>query len=169
MNTGISHRVSIGLLALLGIVGLSQRVFAVTKQELDAEKIGAAAGTKATTTSDGVVRTHGVAVGGTMGLTTWAAFSGSNELAAVDGDFIMAADEVQPVLKALRQGNLKIVALHNHMIGEHPSFYFVHFWGKGSTQELAKALKHALDAQHQVKPVARAKRLLGMIVALHRP
>jgi hypothetical protein len=90
---------------------------------------------------------HGVTVGGSMGLTTWAAFSGSDNLAAVDGDFIMTAAEVQPVLRALRQGGIHIVALHNHMIGEQPAFYFTHFWGKGRAQDLAKGLKFALDAQ----------------------
>jgi hypothetical protein len=82
-----------------------------------------------------------------MGLTTWAAFSGSDEMSAVDGDFIMTASEVQPVLQALRKGKLNIVALHNHMIGEQPAFYFTHFWGKGSTKELAEAIRTALDAQ----------------------
>lgn len=90
---------------------------------------------------------HGVKVGGSMGLSTWAAFSGSDNLAAVDGDFIMTANEVQPVLKSLRKSGIHIVALHNHMIGEQPQFYFLHFWGKGSTQELAGAIKSALDAQ----------------------
>src|SRR5262249_25404242 len=79
---------------------------------------------------------HGVTVGGSMGLTTWAAFSGSDDLAAVDGDFIMTAPEVQPVLRALRKGGIHIVALHNHMIGEQPSFYFTHFWGKGRAEDL---------------------------------
>ena len=88
-----------------------------------------------------------------MGLNTWAAFSGSDAYAAVDGDFIMTGDEVQPVLRALRKANIHIVALHNHMIGEQPSFYFLHFWGKGSTQELAQGVKTALDAQ---KEAARA-------------
>jgi hypothetical protein len=92
---------------------------------------------------------HGVKVAGSMGLTTWAAFSGSDELAAVDGDFIMTANEVQPVLRALRKGGIHIVALHNHMIGERPAFYFTHFWGKGPAQELAKGVKAALDAQAQ--------------------
>lgn len=92
---------------------------------------------------------HGVKVGGSMGLTTWAAFSGSDELAAVDGDFIMTAPEVQPVLRALRKGGLHIVALHNHMIGEKPAFYFTHFWGKGPTRKLAAALHDALAAQKQ--------------------
>ncbi|MBI1832661.1 MAG: DUF1259 domain-containing protein [Planctomycetes bacterium] len=90
---------------------------------------------------------HGVKVGGSMGLTTWAAFSGRDELAAVDGDFIMTAAEVQPVLRSLRKSGLHIVALHNHMVGEQPAFYFVHFWAKGPTVELARGLKSALDAQ----------------------
>jgi hypothetical protein len=90
---------------------------------------------------------HGVKVGGPMGLTTWAAFSGSDELAAVDGDFIMAAAEVQPVLRALRTAGIHIVALHNHMIGEQPAWFFTHFWGKGSAAELARGVKSALDAQ----------------------
>jgi hypothetical protein len=90
---------------------------------------------------------HGVKVGGSMGLTTWAAFTGSDELAAVDGDFIMSAAEVQPVLHALRKGNIHIVALHNHMIGEQPAFYFTHFWAKGPAEELARGIKSALAAQ----------------------
>ena len=94
---------------------------------------------------------HGVKVGGSMGLTTWAAFQGSDELAAVDGDFIMTAAEVQPVLRALRKGGIHIVALHNHMVGEQPAFYFTHFWGKGPARELARSLRAALDAQKSAK------------------
>ena len=92
---------------------------------------------------------HGVKVAGSMGLTTWAAFSGSDELAAVDGDFIMTAPEVQPVLRALRKSGVHVVALHNHMVGEQPAFYFTHFWGKGKPEGLAKGLKAALDAQKE--------------------
>ena len=107
---------------------------------------------------DGVVKVtigregemHGVKVGGSMGLTTWAAFSGSDELAAVDGDFIMTAAEVQPVLRALRKSGVHVVALHNHMIGEQPAFYFTHFWGKGKARTLAEGLRSALDAQKAV-------------------
>lgn len=92
---------------------------------------------------------HKVKVAGSMGLTTWAAFSGSDDLAAVDGDFIMTAEEVQPVLRALRKAGLHVVALHNHMVGEQPAFYFTHFWGKGSVQELARGIKSALEAQKE--------------------
>ena len=92
---------------------------------------------------------HGVKIGGSMGLGTWAAFSGSNDYAAVDGDFIMTGREVQPVLKALRKHGIHIVALHNHMIGEEPAFFFTHYWGKGPAEELAKGIKAGLEAQRQ--------------------
>jgi len=93
---------------------------------------------------------QGMAVGASMGLTTWAAFSGSDALAAMDGDFIMTAEEVQPVLHALREARVHIVALHSHMIGERPNFYFTHFWSIGKAQDLAHAFRAALDAQAAV-------------------
>jgi len=94
---------------------------------------------------------QGMAVAGSMGLTTWAAFSGSDALAAMDGDFIMSAEEVQPVLHVLRKAGVHIVALHSHMVGEHPSFYFTHFWSTGKAEDLAHAFRAALDAQAAVK------------------
>ena len=125
---------------------------------IDADAVGKILGQKATDTN-GVVKItinrdgtmHDLPIGGSMGLTTWAAFSGSNALAAIDGDFIMTADEVQPVLHALRKGGIHVVALHTHMAGEKPVFYFTHFWGKGRTDELARAFRGALDAQAAVK------------------
>jgi hypothetical protein len=59
----------------------------------------------------------------------------------------MTAAEVQPVLRALRKNGIHIVALHNHMTGEQPAFFFTHFWGKGKPDDLAAGLKAALDAQ----------------------
>jgi uncharacterized protein DUF1259 len=122
--------------------------------KIDAGAIEKALGTQSQT-KDGVVKVsigrdgimHGVKVSGAMGLNTWAAFSGSDSLAAVDGDFIMAASEVQTVLRSLRKSGIHVVALHNHMIGEQPAFYFLHYWGKGTTEELARGVKAALDAQ----------------------
>lgn len=93
---------------------------------------------------------HGASLGESMGLTTWAAFTGSDALAAMDGDFIMSAEEVQPVLHALRNAGIHIVALHNHMIGGDPQFFFLHFWGKGPAQDLARGLRSALDSQQGV-------------------
>lgn len=124
--------------------------------KIDAASIGKALGAKPDEQA-GVVKVtigregmmHGVKIAGSMGLTTWAAFSGSDDLAAVDGDFIMTAAEVQPVLRALRKSGIHIVALHNHMIGEQPAFYFTHFWGKGKVEDLTKGLASALEAQKE--------------------
>jgi hypothetical protein len=86
-------------------------------------------------------------VGSEMGVNTWAAFAGSEQLAMVDGDFAMLENEVQAVLKALRAANINIVAIHNHMIGETPRYVFLHYWGIGPVEHLAQALKSALDTQ----------------------
>lgn len=95
---------------------------------------------------------HGTKFGGSMGLTTWAAFAGSQDMAAMDGDVAMSAAEVQPVLRALRKAGIHITALHNHMIGEEPAYYFVHFWGKGPAGELARGFRMVLDAQKERSP-----------------
>ncbi len=86
-------------------------------------------------------------VGKEMGINTWAAFAGSEQLAVVDGDFAMLEGEVQGVLKALRRANINIVAIHNHMIGELPRYVFLHYWGVGPVEDLAKGLKAALATQ----------------------
>jgi uncharacterized protein DUF1259 len=88
---------------------------------------------------------HGVVAGNTMGVNTWAAFAGSDDDAVVDGDFAMLENELQPVLKALRKAEIKIVAIHQHMTGEQPRFLFLHYWGTGTTQDLARGLRAALD------------------------
>jgi hypothetical protein len=86
-------------------------------------------------------------VGNAMGVNTWAAFAGSNDHAVVDGDFAMLEPELQPVLKALRGAGINVVAIHNHMTMESPRLVFLHYWGVGSTRELAEGLKAALDTQ----------------------
>jgi len=86
-------------------------------------------------------------VGKEMGINTWAAFAGSEQQAVVDGDFAMLEGEVQGVLKALRRANINIVAIHNHMIGESPRYVFLHYWGVGPAEDLAKGLKTALATQ----------------------
>lgn len=90
---------------------------------------------------------HGAEFGASMGLSTWAAFSGNAEHAVVDGDFAMTSDEVQPVMRTLRKAGIHIVALHNHMIGESPGYYFLHYWGNGDPEQLARGIRKALDTQ----------------------
>ena len=90
---------------------------------------------------------HGAKIGKQMGVNTWAAFAGTDEMASVDGDFAMAEDELQGVLKSLRKSGVHIVAIHNHMTHEEPQFVFLHYWGKGPAHELARAVRAALDTQ----------------------
>lgn len=93
---------------------------------------------------------HGTEIGNTMGVNTWAAFAGSDDKAVVDGDFAMLETELQAVLRALRRHGINIVAIHQHMTEETPRVMFLHYWGVGPTQALAKGLKAALETQkHQ--------------------
>ena len=91
----------------------------------------------------------GCEVGKEMGVNTWAAFAGSDDNAVVDGDFAVHEDELQTVLKTLRQASINIVAIHQHMSGETPRTLFLHYWGKGKAADLAKAIKAALNTQTQ--------------------
>lgn len=95
--------------------------------------------------------------GKAMGVNTWAVFTGSNEQASVDGDFAMLESELQGVLKALRTAGLNITAIHSHMIGETPRIIFLHYWGTGPANDLAKGIKSALDTQKTAKHKARTK------------
>jgi len=88
-------------------------------------------------------------VGNAMGINTWAAFVGSDQQAVVDGDFVMLEKELQSVLKALRGAGINVVAIHNHVEMESPRIVFLHYWGVGSTTDLAKGLKAALDTQRK--------------------
>jgi hypothetical protein len=87
----------------------------------------------------------GCTVGKAMGVNTWAAFAGTDDVAVVDGDFAVSETELQPVLKSLRAAGINIVAIHSHMTGEHPRTLFLHYWGRGPAGDLAKAVRSALD------------------------
>lgn len=124
------------------------------KTTLDPVKIEAALGVKGEL-AKGVYKVTvgrktgmaGRAMGSAMGVNTWAAFAGSDEKAAVAGDFAMLESELQGVLKALRRGGIAVVAIHNHMTAESPRIMFLHYWGVGPAAGLAKTLRAALDTQ----------------------
>lgn len=65
--------------------------------------------------------------------------------AAITGDFVLIASEVNPVIKALQANGIEITALHSHMLDEQPRLYFMHFWANDDAQKLAKGLRAALD------------------------
>jgi hypothetical protein len=96
----------------------------------------------------------GCEVGSMMGVNTWAGFCGTDESAAVAGDFITFKGELQPVLHSLRSAGINIVAIHSHMEGEEPTSIFLHYWGKGRAEDLARGVKAALDAQAEAASAA---------------
>ena len=87
----------------------------------------------------------GAPINARMGLNTWAAFFGSDSNAEIAGDVAMLANEVTPVLKALRSNGLNVVAIHNHMTGGQPTVYFLHYWGTGPIEKLATGFRAALN------------------------
>ena len=87
----------------------------------------------------------GASINARMGLNTWAAITGTDDKAAIAGDVAMTANEVQPVLKALRAHGLDVVAIHHHMTTTEPSVFFLHYWGIGPADTLATGFKAALD------------------------
>jgi Domain of Unknown Function (DUF1259) len=91
------------------------------------------------------MKEHGAVINARMGLNTWAAFTGTQEDAAIAGDVAMLESEVTPVLKALRRNGLDVVAIHQHMTGDRPVVIFLHYWGRGPAEKLAAGFKAALD------------------------
>jgi Domain of Unknown Function (DUF1259) len=65
--------------------------------------------------------------------------------AAITGDFVLIADEVNPVIKALRSNGIEVTAIHSHMLTEQPRLIFMHFWANDDALKLAKGLREALD------------------------
>lgn len=80
-----------------------------------------------------------------MGVATALNFqpTGSGK-AAITGDFVLTADEVNPVIRSLRDGGVEVTALHSHMLGEEPRLYFMHFWANDDAAKLARTLHTAL-------------------------
>lgn len=94
---------------------------------------------------DVALKEHGRPVSAFMGFNTWSAWQGTPERAAVCGDFTMLEHEVQPVIKALVENGIEVVAVHNHMVHESPKIFFLHYWGVGKVDDLAKGFRAALD------------------------
>jgi Domain of Unknown Function (DUF1259) len=71
--------------------------------------------------------------------------------AAITGDFVLTADEVNPVIKALRSNGIEVTAVHSHMLNEQPRLFFLHFWANDDAVKLANGLRAALDKTARAK------------------
>ena len=71
--------------------------------------------------------------------------------AAITGDFVLTGEEVNPVLRALRENGIEVTALHNHMLDDQPRLFFMHFWANDDAAKLAQGLRAALAKVNLVR------------------
>ena len=130
--------------------------------DLDTSKIDEAMGAKGTPNGGvyqfGIPRRDpvtegGMSVSGALGGANAINFqSTGNGKAAITGDFLVTGNEVNPLIRALRAGDIEVTAIHSHMLDEQPRMFFIHFWADDDAGKLARAVRTALDktavAQH---------------------
>ena len=89
---------------------------------------------------------HGMTLTGAQGVAEAINFqeAGAGKVATT-GDFVLVAEEVNPVISALEEHGIEVTALHSHMLTEQPRLFFMHFWAVGSTESVAAGIKAALS------------------------
>jgi uncharacterized protein DUF1259 len=68
-----------------------------------------------------------------------------NGKAAITGDFLVTGNEVNPLIRALRAGDIEVTAIHSHMLDEQPRMFFIHFWANDDALKLARGIRTALE------------------------
>ncbi len=103
-----------------------------------------------------VIRDGGVVIPAVMGLGTAINFQPTGDgKAAITGDFVLTAAEVNPVIRALRDGGIEVTSLHNHLLNDEPRLFFMHFWANDDAITLAQTLRGALAKTASVAPTVR--------------
>jgi hypothetical protein len=99
---------------------------------------------------------HGMQIPPSMGLATAINFqpTGGGK-AAITGDFVLTADEVNPVIRALTSRGIEAVSIHSHLLDESPRLFFMHFWANDDASKLATGLRAALDVTKSQKSATR--------------
>jgi hypothetical protein len=94
----------------------------------------------------------GMEVPPSMGLATAINFQPTGEgKAAITGDFVTVASEVNNVIRALGENGIEVTALHSHMLNEQPRLFFMHFWANDDAVKLARGLRKALDKTNSAR------------------
>ena len=93
-----------------------------------------------------VIKEGGMTIPAAMGTANAINFQPTGEgRAAITGDFVVAGDEVNPLIAALRADGIEVTAIHSHMLNEEPRLFFVHFWANDDALKLARGVRTALD------------------------
>ena len=86
----------------------------------------------------------GMEVPPSMGMAIAVNFETVGPRVATTGDFVLVADEVNPVIRELHAHGIEATALHSHMLRETPRLFFLHFWGVDTPERIAGGIKAAL-------------------------
>ena len=94
----------------------------------------------------GAITDHGMTLTGAQGVAEAINVqeAGPGKVATT-GDFVLTAEEVNPVISALEEHDIQVTALHSHMLMEQPRLFFMHFWSVGSAESVAAGIKAALS------------------------
>jgi hypothetical protein len=101
--------------------------------------------------SYGVARSDAITMGGMTIAPAAGAAEGINFQAAdsgkvaTTGDFVLTAEEVNPVISELQGHHISVTALHSHMLTEQPRLFFMHFWSVGSPESVGAGINAALS------------------------
>jgi len=96
--------------------------------------------------SEEVTIEDGTSLNAPMGVATAINFQPTEgDQAAINGDFVMTAEEVNPVIRTLRENGIEVVSLHNHGLDDEPRLFYMHFWANNDAVTLAQGLRAALD------------------------
>ena len=123
--------------------------------ELDTDKLDAAIGVKGRV-NGGVyqfsvprmapITEDGIGIPPAMGTAIAINFQPTGgSKAAITGDFVVTAEEVNPMIRVLRENGIEVTAIHSHMLDEQPRLFFVHFWANDDAVKLAEGLQAALS------------------------
>jgi hypothetical protein len=97
-----------------------------------------------------IIKEYGIEIPPSMGISQAINFQAEGQNAATTGDFVLIAEEVNPVVRTLKQYGITITAIHNHMLFESPRLFFMHFWAVDYPERLAYGLRQALGKTNSV-------------------
>lgn len=98
----------------------------------------------------GNIKEFGLVIPPSMGISQAINFQVEGQKAAATGDFVLTANEVNPVVQTLKQYGITVTAIHNHMLYESPRLFFLHFWAVDNPEILAYGLKQALEQTNTI-------------------
>jgi hypothetical protein len=92
-----------------------------------------------------ILHDGGMEMPAAMGMATGINLQMDDNLTATTGDFVLLAEEVNPVIKALTEHGIVVTAVHNHMLFDDPRLFMMHFWAVEDPEKIALGLKAALE------------------------